>query len=148
MLRGCLYAESNVHLCQFWPLLILGAILYQEQGGKDWVIGYTSWALSKSESHHPTHKLEFLEWAIMESFQEYLYGNTFTLYSDNNPLTYVLTTAKLDAAGQRWIAKLTKFKFTIYYQSGKSNVDVLSQIPWGQNIKPEAVEAILKALMP
>ena len=27
----------------------------------------------------------------------YLYGNTFDIYTDNNPLTYVLATAKLDA---------------------------------------------------
>ena len=41
----------------------------------------------------------------------------------------------------------TKFNFTVYYHSGKSNVDedMLSWIPWDQNIKAEAVEAIFKA---
>ena len=29
-------------------------------------------------------------------FHEYLYGSTFDVYTDNNPLTYILTTAKLD----------------------------------------------------
>ena len=79
----------------------LGAVLYQEWDGKDRVICYASRALSRSESHYPTHKLEFLalKWAVAESFLEYLYGNTFTSYSENNPLTYVLTTAKLDAMG-------------------------------------------------
>ena len=38
----------------------LGAILYQEQDGKDRVITYASRVLSKSESHYPAHKLEFL----------------------------------------------------------------------------------------
>ena len=129
----------------------LGAILYQyqEQGRKDWVIGYASRALSKSEFCYPAHKLEFLalKWAVTESFQEYLYGNTFASYSDNNPSTYVLTTTKLDATRHRWIAMLTKFNFTIYYHSGKSTVDadILSQIPWDQNIKVEAVQTILKA---
>ena len=44
----------------------LDAILYQDQGQKDWVIGYASRALSKSESHYPAHKLEFLalKWAV------------------------------------------------------------------------------------
>ena len=61
----------------------LGAILHQEQHGKDRVIRYASRSLSKSESHYPAHKLEFLalKWAVTESFQEYLYGNTFALYS-------------------------------------------------------------------
>ena len=73
----------------------LGTILYQEQGGKDWVIGYASRTLPRSESYYPAHKLEFvaLKWPVTESFQEYLYGNTFASYSDNNPLTCVLTTA-------------------------------------------------------
>ena len=49
----------------------LVAILYKEQGRKDQVIGYASRALSKSESHYPVHKLEYLalKWAVMESFR-------------------------------------------------------------------------------
>ena len=94
----------------------LGAILYQEQGGKDRAITYASRALSKRKSHYPTCKLEFLAFkgTLTESFQEYLYGKTFSSFSDNNPLTYVLTAAKSDATGHRWIAKLAKFNFTIY----------------------------------
>ena len=112
----------------------LGTVLCQEQGGKDQVIGYASRALSKSESGYPAHKLEFLalKWTITECFQEFLYSNTFASYSDNNPLTCVLTTANLNATRQRWITKLTKFNVTIYYHSGKSNInaDALSWIPW------------------
>ena len=54
------------------------------------------------------------------------------MYTDNNPLTYVLTTAKLDACGQRWVAKLANYNFTIQYRSGQSNVeaDALSRISW------------------
>ena len=37
----------------------LGTVLHQEQGGKDWVIGYDSRALSKSESNTWPTKLEF-----------------------------------------------------------------------------------------
>ncbi|MEW8548375.1 MAG: hypothetical protein AB2693_33140, partial [Candidatus Thiodiazotropha sp.] len=42
---------------------------------------------------------------------------------DNNPLTCVLTTAKLDATGQRRIAALSNYNFDIKYRSGKKNVD-------------------------
>ncbi len=45
------------------------------------------------------------------------------MYTDNNPLTYVLTTAKLNATGHRWEAELADFNFTIKYQLGKSNAD-------------------------
>ena len=66
------------------------------------VIAYASRSVTKTESKYPAHKLEFLalKWAICEKFHEYLYGNTpFEVYTDNNPLTYVLTTDKLDACG-------------------------------------------------
>ena len=113
----------------------LGAVLYQKQEGKLRVIAYASRSVTKTESNYPAHKLEFLalKWAICEKFHEYLYGNTpFEVYTDNNPLTYVLTTAKLDACGQRWVAKLANYNFTIQYRSGQSNVeaDALSRISW------------------
>ena len=62
----------------------MGAILYQEWDGKDRVIACASRALSKSKYCYPAHNLEFLalKWAVTESFQEYLYGNIFTMYSD------------------------------------------------------------------
>ena len=43
--------------------------------------------------------------------------------TDNNPLTYVFTTAKLDATGQRWLAALSNYNCTISYRSGKQNLD-------------------------
>ena len=113
----------------------LGAVLYQKQNGKLRVIAYASRSVSKSESHYPAHKLEFLalKWAVCEKFHEYLYGsNLFEVYTDNNPLTYVLSSAKLDVCGQRGVAKLANYNFTIKYKSGLSNVeaDALSRISW------------------
>ena len=112
----------------------LGAILYQEWDGVKKVISYASQSLSKSEAKYHVHKLEFLclKWAITDQFPEYLYENTFDVYMDNNPLTYVLTTVKLDAMGHRWIAGLANYNFHIHYKSGKSNMeaDALSMIDW------------------
>lgn len=104
----------------------LAAALYQEQNGTLRVIAYTSRGLSCSEARYPAHKLEFLalKWAITEKFYDYLYGNSFTVITDNNPLTYLLTTAKLDAASYRWLAALLTFTFNIKYRAGKQNADV------------------------
>ena len=78
-------------------VLGLGDVLYQVQEGVEKVNSYASRSLTKSETKYPVHKLEFLclKWVITEQFHEYLYGNTFDVYTDNNSLTYVLTTAKL-----------------------------------------------------
>ena len=117
----------------------LGAVLYQKQNGKQRVIAYASRSVSKAESNYPAHKLEFLalKWAVCEKFHEYLYGTKpFEVFTDNNPLTYVLTSAKLDACGQRWVAKLANYNFSIKYRCGVSNTeaDALSRIKW-----PEAI---------
>ena len=113
----------------------LGAVLYQQQDDETFrVIAYASRTLSKTERNYDAHKLEFLalKWSITQRFHEYLYGGTFEVYTDNNPLTYVLTSAKLDAMGQRWIASLANYDFKIFYRSGHLNVDAdsLSRIPW------------------
>ena len=133
----------------------LGAVLSQEQeDGKEAAIAYASRTLSKSEKRYDPHKLEFLalKWAITDRFHEYLYGGKFDVYTDNNPLTYVLTTAKLDATGQRWIAALGMYHFKIYYRSGKSNgnADALSRIPWRETDLAAAQhldEIVVKATM-
>ena len=74
------------------------------------VIAYASRSLNKAKSHYPAHKLEFLtlKWAVVKKFHEYLYGSTFNVYTNDNPLTYMLTTAKLDAASHHWVARFGK----------------------------------------
>ena len=124
----------------------LGAVLYLEQDdGTTRVTAYASRSLSKSEKRYHSSKLEFLalKWSICEKFYEYLYGGEFEVHMDNNPLTYVLKTAKLDTTGQRWVASLANYNFKIFYQSGKQNVeaDALSRI---QCEDPLVVKAVLQ----
>ena len=73
---------------------------------------------------------------VTEKFHDYLYGNHFIVVTDNNPLTYVLSSAKLDATGHRWLALLGSYNFQLSYRSGRANAnaDGLSRRP------PETVE--------
>lgn len=114
----------------------LGAVLYQKQNGKMSVIAYGSRTLTPPEKNYHMHsgKLEFLalKWAICERFRDYLFhAPHFEVYTDNNPLTYILTTAKLNATGHRWVAELADFNFTIKYRPGRCNADAdgLSRMP-------------------
>lgn len=114
----------------------LGAVLYQNQDGKMRVIGYGLRTLTSAEQNYHLHsgKLEFLalKWAICEKFRDYLfYAPHFTVFTDNNPLTYILSTAKLNAVGHRWVGQLADFQFDIKYRPGKTNIDAdtLSRCP-------------------
>ena len=90
--------------------------------------------MTKVKSHYPTHKLEFLalKWAVVKKFHKYLYGLTFDVYTNNNPLTYILTMANLDAAGHQWVASQANYNFLHYYQAGKTNInaDTLLRVSW------------------
>jgi len=125
----------------------LGAVLYQQEGGRERVIAYASRSLSASEKNYPAHKLEFLalKWAVTEKFHDYLYGGNFVVQTDNNPLTYVLSTAKLDATGHRWVAQLADYNFSIEYRSGKKNIDAdsLSRMYSMERIHSDSVAALL-----
>ncbi|KAL6481203.1 hypothetical protein MHYP_G00092830 [Metynnis hypsauchen] len=136
----------------------LGAVLYQQQQDRLRVIAYGSRTLTTAEKNYHLHsgKLEFLalKWAICDKFRDYLYyAPTFTVYTDNNPLTYVLSTARLNAVGHRWVGELADFYFDIKYRPGKVNIDAdtLSRYPvslpedmaeFTESLSPEVVTAV------
>ena len=117
----------------------LGAVLYQTREDRtEAVIAYASRRLRKAKSHYSAHKLEFLvlKWAVVEKFHEYLYGLTFDVHMDNNLLTYVLTTAKLDVVRYCWVTSLANYNFRLHYRAGKANIDAdaLSRASWSRCI--------------
>ena len=129
----------------------LGGVLYQaDDKGILRVIAYASRSLNQTERNYPAHKLEFLalKWAVTDHFHEYLYGGKFDVYT-NNPLTYILPSAKLDVCGQRWVASLANYNFRLFYKTSKTNIgaDALSRIPREEyhELESPVVKALLKA---
>ena len=116
----------------------LGAVLSQKQSdGQYHPIAYASCIMNETEQRYHSSKQEFLalKWAVTEQFHEYLspYGknrNEFVVWTDNNLLTYIFSSANLDAASQRWVAQLASYNFALEYQKGKDNTvaDFLSHL--------------------
>ena len=99
--------------------------------------------MNETKHRYHSNKQEFLtlKWAVTEQFHEYLspYGknrNEFVVHTDNNPLTYIFSSANLDAAGQRWVAHLTSYNFSLEYQKGKDNT-VADFLSWMNERLPE-----------
>ena len=112
----------------------LGAVLSQKQDdGCYHPITFGSHSLMPSEENYHSSKLEFLalKWCVTEHFKEYLTYVLLVVWTDNNPLMYILTTPNLNATGHRWVGTLASFKFTLEYQKGADNgvADALSWVP-------------------
>ena len=108
--------------------------MYQYKDKKVRILGYGSRALAKAEKKYDSSKLEFLslKWVVCEQFWDHLtYAKQIEVYTDNNPLLYVLSSAKLNATRQRWVNELADFNINIHYKPGRNNTDadVLSRFP-------------------
>ena len=127
----------------------LGVVLSQKQvDGWFHPVTYGSWALTAHEKNYHSTKLEFLalKWAITEHLKEYFLYWPFLVRTDNNPLTYIMTTPNLDATGHQWVGALVRFNFQLEYQKGWDNTiaDALSQIT--TCLGPKAVQSILEGV--
>ena len=127
----------------------LGAVLSQKQeDGQFHPVAYSSQVLTTHKKNYHSTKLEFLalKWAVTEHFKEYLLYQPFLVKTNNNPLTYIMSTPNLDATGHCWVSALAKYDFRLEYQKGQDNAaaDALSQVT--THLQPEAVQAILNGV--
>ena len=97
----------------------LGAVLFQYQEGDLRVISYGSRTLTPAEKNY--WELNELYITNLEIFL--YYPPDFHIYTDNNPVTYIMSTGKLTATGQRWVNELEEFSFSLHYKPGKQNTN-------------------------
>ena len=112
----------------------LGVVLSQKQSdGWYHPVAFGSHSLTPAEKNDHSSKLEFLmlKLSMTEHFKEYLTYAPFVVWTNNNPLTYMLTMLNLDATGHRWVGTLALFQLELEYQKGTNNgaTDALSQVP-------------------
>ena len=159
---ACLQAPILAFLDSDKPFLLemdasgkgLGAVLSQKQAdGWYYPIAYTSRVMNKTKQRYHSNKQEFLtlKWVVTEQFHEYLspYGknrNELVVHTDNNLLTYIFSSANLDAAGQRWVAHLASYNFSLEYQKCKDNTmaNFLSQM--NKRLPEEEVQEYLNKI--
>ena len=108
----------------------IGAELAQLHG-KAWLpVAFLSRKLCSAEQNYPTHEKELL--AIIHAFktwQHYLSGRPFDVYTDHHPLRYLQTQPTVSKRQARWMDTLAEFDYTVKYIPGPSNrvADALSR---------------------
>ena len=85
------------------------------------------WQLMKKLSFHQTG-VPSTKMGGDRTFQGILAIPTLLVRTDNNPLTYIMTTPNLDATGHQWVGTFVRFNFQLEYQKGQDNTvaDMLS----------------------
>ena len=124
----------------------LGVVLLQQDDEKQWYpVAFASRELKGGEPKYHSSKLEFLalKWAVTKQFPEYLQYKEFTVWTDNNPLMYILTTPGLDALGHHWVATMARFNMKLDYLKGVDNkvADALSRVR--QKLDKETITELL-----
>ena len=110
----------------------LGAILCQKgKDGEEHPVAYASRKLQPREQKLSTTEKECLGivWAV-ELFRYYLYGRTFTLQTDHNPLVWLNQVRDKSRKLLRWSVTLQEYDMVIEHKSGRNhcNVDALSRV--------------------
>lgn len=108
----------------------LGGVLLQDHDGKLYPVAYASRKLSVAERVYSVIEKECLAiiWAL-QKFQVYLYGRTFILQTDHQPLVYLQKAKVSNGRLMRWALHLQSYNFRIEAIKGSDNVgaDFLSR---------------------
>lgn len=108
----------------------LGAVLLQEHNGTLHPVAYASRQLLQRETHYSAIERECLAliWAVGK-FHIFLYGRTFTIQTDHQPLQYLTQAKHLNSRVLRWSLVLQEYTFRVEHIKGSDNVgaDYLSR---------------------
>ena len=67
---------------------------------------------------------------LLETFKPYMYGTTFTVETDHNPLVWLDKCKDVNQKLLRWSLILQQYSFTIRHKNGSDhkNADALSRL--------------------
>ncbi len=99
-----------------WNVFGIRAIFGQlDEESKEYVIAYASRS-NKAKSNYSSYEGECLAvvWVVIH-FRPYLYGTNFTLYTDHQPIKWLMTNNKLTDKLTCWALILQEYEFKVIH---------------------------------
>ncbi len=109
----------------------IGAQLSQVHDGVERVISYGSFSLTKEQRKYCTTRKELLSVVrFTRQYRHYLLGRHFTLRTDHNSLTWLMSFKEPQGQIARWLEELSQYDMTIIHRPGlkHQNADALSRV--------------------
>jgi transposase InsO family protein len=109
----------------------VGAVLYQTVAGKRHYIMFAAKALNAAQRNYPASKKELLALVFaLRAFNQWLLGRRFTMYTDHQALTYLLTMKGSTQTLRYWHDILLQYDFKIVHRPGALNClpDAISRL--------------------
>jgi len=140
-----------------WSSYGIGAVLGQvDVAHGEYMVCCISRSLNKHERQYSSFQGELLAcvWAV-KTLRHYLCGHPFTIVTDHQPLTWLLSAPVLAGQSARWAMSLQDHEFTVQHRAGvkHQNADVPSRFPLagsedptGACLDPEGLAACLADL--
>ena len=113
----------------------VGAVLSQEDDGKERVIAYASRTLNKAEQNYCVTRRELLAIVtFLKHFRHYLYGQSVTVRTDHGALRWLMNTKNPEGQVARWLEVVSQYRLTLVHRAGRIhlNADGLSRRPCSQ----------------
>ena len=113
----------------------LGAVLSQENDGRETVVVYASRVLSKAERRYCVTRRELLAVVtFLQHFRPYLLGRHFVVRTDHWSLNWLCNFKNPENQLARWLERMQEYDFDIVHRPSRKhgNADALSRVPCKQ----------------
>ncbi len=112
----------------------IGAIIGQlDEEGKEYVITYASRSNNKAKSNYSSYEGECIVvvWVVIH-FKPYFYGTKFILYTDHQPIKWLMTNDKLTGKLTYWAPIFQEYEFKVINRPSIThlNANTMSQKPF------------------
>ena len=101
----------------------IGAVQGDEKGN-ECAISFASRSSNEVEKNYNSYdgECKAVVWGGVY-FREYLFGHSFQILTDHQPLKWLMTTAKLTRKLARWALTLQEYEFEIGHRPGTANAN-------------------------
>ena len=110
----------------------IGGELIQVQEGKEKVIAYASFALTKEQRRYCVTRKELLAVVrFTRQFRHYLLGRLFVVRTDHSSLRWLMRFREPQGQLAKWLEELSQYNMVLQHRVGRmhQNADTLSRLP-------------------